>query len=330
MKKFFLPALAFSGLFLQSCSEDFTVSAPYKQYTVLNGLLNPLDTAHYIRVQKAYLSETQSAVDLAQVADSNYFTNITVLLQQLNTNGQATTVDTFRRVDLMQEGITKNDGTFFTSPSFAYKSKYALTPGTSYTVRVLNPLTTDTIYGTTKIVGTQFVAPAIDQANYQIRISGVGTQTPFFSLRVITRPDESVVVEGVFRIRYADSNTTTNVVRRDSFDFTFAQSSEITPDLRTSISGFLNSFAGKLSAPPQNTVRLIAPSRILLFAANQDYQNYVIYSKDQGGVTADQLQPVYTNIQAKMLSVFWLPARIASVLQFLSKIICWIAFASVL
>src|SRR5437764_4127391 len=47
---------------LASCSEDFTVGAPYKAITVVYGIMDVGDTAHYIRIQKAYYDENMSAL----------------------------------------------------------------------------------------------------------------------------------------------------------------------------------------------------------------------------------------------------------------------------
>ena len=51
MKKIFLLSAfaALLGLF-NSCSTDFDVAAPYKEIIVINGLLNPLDSVHYVHV----------------------------------------------------------------------------------------------------------------------------------------------------------------------------------------------------------------------------------------------------------------------------------------
>ncbi|MCC7244082.1 MAG: hypothetical protein IT269_00265, partial [Saprospiraceae bacterium] len=57
-KLLFLPLLA---LLVASCSNDFDVAAPWKEIPVVYGLLSPQDTAHYIRIEKAFLDASEGA-----------------------------------------------------------------------------------------------------------------------------------------------------------------------------------------------------------------------------------------------------------------------------
>ena len=43
--------------FLNSCSEDFQLTEPYKDIPVIYGLLNRADTAHYIRIHKTLVNK---------------------------------------------------------------------------------------------------------------------------------------------------------------------------------------------------------------------------------------------------------------------------------
>ncbi|MBS1689466.1 MAG: hypothetical protein JSS96_12130, partial [Bacteroidetes bacterium] len=73
MKKISIKTLAIGLLICSSCSEKFKVAAPYKSITVAYGLMDMSDTAHYVRIQKAFLDENKSAITMAQNPDSNYF-----------------------------------------------------------------------------------------------------------------------------------------------------------------------------------------------------------------------------------------------------------------
>src|SRR5438552_1913003 len=92
---------------LSSCSEDFEVSAPYKPITVIYGMMDIGDTAHYIRIQKAFLDEHKSALDMALDPDSNFYPSLEVHLKELNDTGRGALVfadEILPRVDLNNEG----------------------------------------------------------------------------------------------------------------------------------------------------------------------------------------------------------------------------------
>ena len=66
------------ALGMGSCSEDFDIAAPYKDITVVYGLMNIGEPVQYIRIQKAFLDPNKSALEVAKIPDSNYYRNITV------------------------------------------------------------------------------------------------------------------------------------------------------------------------------------------------------------------------------------------------------------
>jgi hypothetical protein len=69
-------------LMFSSCETDFDVVADWKEITVVYGLLNPVDSVHYIRVNKAFLGEGD-AMTMASVADSvNFQEDLEVTLQR--------------------------------------------------------------------------------------------------------------------------------------------------------------------------------------------------------------------------------------------------------
>lgn len=69
IRRYFIFALVLIGFGYQSCSNDIDVLTDYKESIVCYGILNPKDTAHYIRVSKVFLGEG-SALVFAQTQDS--------------------------------------------------------------------------------------------------------------------------------------------------------------------------------------------------------------------------------------------------------------------
>jgi len=117
MKKTVFITLLSAVLFTISCSNDFEVAAPWKDIPVVYGLLDIQAPAHYIRVEKAFLDPNASALDLARIADSLYYDNVTVQLERVS-NGQ---VFNLVKVDGNLEGLQREDGVFATAPNWLYK-----------------------------------------------------------------------------------------------------------------------------------------------------------------------------------------------------------------
>lgn len=120
MKKLLLllPAV---GLFVAACSNDFEVTAPWKEVPVVYALISPDDTAHYVRVEKAFLDPDKSALEIAKIADSIYYPEnaITVFLERDSDKKRFQ----MTRVEGAKEGYPRKDGTFATSPNWLYKVK---------------------------------------------------------------------------------------------------------------------------------------------------------------------------------------------------------------
>lgn len=117
MKKTIFYFLLTSLFFVTSCSNDFDVTAEWKDIPVVYGTLSLQDEAHYIRVEKAFLDPKSSALDIARNPDSLYYANATVQLERVS-NGQ---VFTLSRVDGNLEGLVREDGIFAESPNWLYK-----------------------------------------------------------------------------------------------------------------------------------------------------------------------------------------------------------------
>lgn len=122
MKKLLL-LLPFWILLLAACSNDFDVAAPWKEIPVAYGILSPADTAHYIRVEKAFLDPETSALTIAQIPDSIYYPEnaIAVYLQRVN-GGQ---LYQLQRVDGTLEGYPRKNGIFAAQPNWLYKIRPA-------------------------------------------------------------------------------------------------------------------------------------------------------------------------------------------------------------
>jgi hypothetical protein len=126
--------IIFMGLVLLSmagCSEDFDVTREWKDVPIVYGILSAQDSIHYIRLEKAFLDPKRNAIEVAQIADSLYYANATVRLQDLSDNRMYT----LRRIDGNEEGKPREEGVFAQSPNWLYaieQSAINIRPGRQY------------------------------------------------------------------------------------------------------------------------------------------------------------------------------------------------------
>ncbi len=102
---------------MSACSTDFDLEAPGEPVTVLFGVLSLQDTAHYVRVERAFKASGGDATALAQDPDNLYFEDATVFLEKVVSG----TRYELRRVDGAQEGYPRVPGPFAQAPNYLYK-----------------------------------------------------------------------------------------------------------------------------------------------------------------------------------------------------------------
>ncbi len=129
---------SWTALFCIGCSTDFSVTTDWQDMTIVYGLLDASDTAHYVKVNKAYLDPTTSALELAQIPDSLFYEQLDVVLQQ-KANGQVIQTIPLTRVDGNLEGYQKDSGIFAAAPNWLYKTKEPLDPASDYILRITQP-----------------------------------------------------------------------------------------------------------------------------------------------------------------------------------------------
>jgi len=103
--------LAFCSLLvflLSACDNELNVIEDRKDIPVVYGFLTASDTAQYIRLEKAFVDPTTSALDLAKIPDSLYYDDELVTVEITDED----TDETYRlvRVDGNNEGYVRDEG----------------------------------------------------------------------------------------------------------------------------------------------------------------------------------------------------------------------------
>ncbi len=314
MKKFLLPALFALVIGATSCSDDFDVVAPYKDITFVYGMLNMYDSAHYVRIQKAYLQENGDAIALAEQSDSNFYKNLEVSFVESNQNsGAITRTLNLQRVDLNNEGFPKQGGTFFNTPNWGYKiqkpaSGYNFSAYYNYRLIIKNietgRLDSSKLFtfvsGDSANAAERFYIAQFDNVNYQISFPRMAL--PTFTFELTGRaPRNCKMVEGHIIFHYADSNIVTGAYQDKIADFTFgtdvveAEGTQFS--LKTENSAIYNFLRSEIGDAPENTVRLLDSCDVRIFAgSNELYQYQQVSLSQANGLTGDQIKPSYTNM----------------------------------
>jgi hypothetical protein len=319
MKKLIFPFTALVAiLFATSCSEKFKVAAPYKDITVIYGFLQQSDTAHYIRVQKAFLDQEKSAVSMAKVADSSFYKQINVRIERFTAFGSTNTYKDsihLERVDLNTEGYPKQPGQFFDAPNYAYKFKGTLDPQYFYRIIVTNLVTGKRDSANAPIINESpatFGVPILDDPYLNIQ-KGLN----FFS----ALPKRTVTIDGHYynpanynfygqtspagiaqltiRFHWVDTVAGTGARTARYCDYT----TDYVPmtsafEYKIENINLYNTLKLAMADAPPTVTRLMEPAEIFAYISTPDYATYHQVVSTQGtGLTGSEIQPNYTNVK---------------------------------
>lgn len=160
--------------FITSCDEDFDLTAPYKDITVVYGLLNRKDTTHYIRIQKVFLGD-ENALLYAAISDSLYYpASLKAYILGFNSNGIPVTTDSFYLERTINE-VEKDSGIFAAHNNVLYKGDKILDPNHTYKLIIIKP-NGDTTWAITPIASNINMIPAPVQLDWEPNVVGVQTQ----------------------------------------------------------------------------------------------------------------------------------------------------------
>ena len=115
--KHILLLLVSSILIFSACENDFELTEGKVDIPIVYGILSPLDTAHYIRLERAFSDPDKSPFDIAQIPDSLYYTNADVRLYR----SRGRLEFQLSKVDGNLEGYVRQEGAFAQSPNILYK-----------------------------------------------------------------------------------------------------------------------------------------------------------------------------------------------------------------
>ncbi len=296
MKKLIVILSILSIVVMQSCSNEFELTENWKDITVIYGLLDASEPVQYIRVEKAFLDETTSALLIAQNADSIFYDDISVSLQAIPPPGSGGGgFFTLTRVDANLEGIIKEEGIFASSPNYLYKFDNELKPDFQYKITVEKANENDEVKAFTGVIGdASIIFPPVDY-----------DQLNFASNRNLPlqwRKDEDAeAYDVIMTIHYTEApgNSPSNVETK-SLDWTLfrnLQKGNNSGVMSEEINGtsFYRFLESNLEAG--NFVREFISADIYIYAGGEELNNYVNAGRASSGITSAETLPVYTNVE---------------------------------
>ena len=270
-----------------SCDNELVVTDEWKDIPVVWGLLNKSDTAHYIRVEKAFLDPNTSALNIAQIPDSLYYENATVTLKRVNTG----TVFTLERVDGDLEGYPRESGIFADSPNYLYKIKanvINLVVGEEYEFSLVRSDNTAPVIARTIILPK----PVLRNPSAGSKISFKRNALTTFMWNEI--PDAGIF-DLKFRIHYSERTPeTNNQFVPKFFDWTVESG---LAERETKVDGidFYNRIKSNIVENIQAT-RVFDSLDVIVWTGGVELATFIKITQANYGLTSTQDFPRYTNL----------------------------------
>ncbi len=274
-----------------ACSTEVQLEGPGKDIPVLYAFLNKQDTAHYIRLERAFQTSGANAEQIAQNPDSLYYKNAIVELEKLPNTQRFRLV----RVDAAKEGYPRKDGPFAKAPNYLYKIKagqLALRGNEELRVIINRGEGKPPISTQTTVVGDMSSpdrpSSPVAMVDYNRNIT-FGWQAPVsarvFDLRL--------------RIRYRESVTATTFTNK-TLEWVMAEDFQRVDEnerVTYNITGeqFYRYLAGNIEADPGKK-RIFDGFDLLITAGGKEMVDFLRISRANTGITSSQVVPMYTNV----------------------------------
>ncbi|MBP7496245.1 MAG: DUF4249 family protein [Bacteroidales bacterium] len=278
--------LIFLLLNINSCKKDIDVNAKWKDITVVYGLLNQNDTAHYVRISKAFLGEGNANVMARKTDSTDYPIEIMdVKLEEWSNNAFV------RDYQMTPRTVDKEKGVFGDSldpKQIVYKTKAKLSTDKKYILKITNLKTGKIIKGETELINDFFITKPVTKVSFVGQIesewySAKNGRTYQVSIRFYF--DEIDKKTLVFTPRYIDWSLSTHTV--SSLNGNTKMTALIPRE------GFYMNVASQLEVN-KKIARKPGKIHFIVWVASDDYNTYLEMSKPSNTIV--QEKPIFTNI----------------------------------
>ncbi|MBI1193645.1 MAG: DUF4249 family protein [Bacteroidetes bacterium] len=304
MKKFRFAAgmLLLSSVFAAGgCSTDLDLNAEFVETPVLFGLLDIAEDTHFIRINRAFLKEGESALLLARdPAEIYYGPGLQVRIEEYNDDNLVSSKPLLL-VNGDSLGRSKNLGAFAEVPNLLYRHVGVLNPDRTYRVVAEDPALDINVSAETEVLDNFSVVRPTPTPTLSTSLSFASLAD--YQVRWNNTPGAKVYeLHMRFYIKNVDAGDVTVQLGDTIYDWRiFNQELVDNPNLATALDydiprpGFY-SFLRAAANPEPGVIRIVDSVDFQFYAGDQELYNYLLFGSSQLGITADQISATYTNV----------------------------------
>jgi len=299
----FLKALFFltTTLCIISCDNDVDINSDFEEVTLVYGLLDVNSDTQFVKINRTFLDDQLSAIDLAKQVERTYYDSLTVSLTNEVTNAV---------IPLLEITKPKNPGIFSTEENVMYYTVEKLSPKTAYRLKIVKADGSETYGSTTTIERVDVLNPKV------VNGTNISRNNVSFTNRTSTavtdyvfkfRPDRNV---GEFEVKmtffYTEETPNGNIPGKVEMNI-----SRFFPELRDPtdflLREFTTPFKGELffraieeqvpsdDFPTKKVIKSTDNIEIEVYAADRDYTFYRELNGPIDGLA--QTRPEFTNVE---------------------------------
>lgn len=285
-------AVMVSVVIFTACDNDFDLVTDKVEIPVVYAIINAADTAQYFRVERAFIDENISALEIAQIPDSLYYADAVVTLTRVTT-GEAWIMD---EVDGNLEGYPRQDGVFATAPNTLYKLRTAdiiLEPEEQYMLTIDIGDNRPQIVATTVLIKPPFLATPADEGGLNI--------DPARRFRINWNNNSTNAIYDAY-VRLFYDETIDGVTTPKSIDWSLLKNSEIN-EIDVLSTGFYDLVGNSLVVDPSITRQQMGAS-FTLISGSIEISDYIRIGQANLGITSSGEIPVYEGSLSYGLGLF--------------------------
>lgn len=303
-----LPMYKFISLFsvcvillgISACSNEIDTNADAKEIMVIYGLLNPNDSVNHIRVQKAFLTQGQSALEVAKNSDNIFFDSLEVTIDEFDV-GSSNPVFRNSYTLFKNTAIAKEPGIFSNEKNIVYTLNQQINENYMYRITVTNKLTGNVATAETRLVqDPKFVLPSDVTSLYLIDPKRL---IPFNWNAGLN----AKIYDITMRFYWDEYDSATNQILESNkfIDWNVIQRKQVSSSgaLRNNIPGinFFNFLASQL---PYQVGKFRTPTKIdfIYWSADENFFLYQTVNTPSIGIV--QTKPEFTNISGGNFGLF--------------------------
>jgi len=296
MKKIIYFALFILLSSFYSCETDFDVNADWKDITTVYCMLNKGDTAHYVKVNKAFLGNA-SAYEMAQHSDSfNYASANVYLIEFKKSTGDWLITRTLNCEKTTE--ILKDSGLFANDNNILYKTTAILnssTDNTKYKYQLVVEIPDkEKVWSETEVFDNKIITPEHPLSNIQLH----DKSPSMLEWRSITN---ARLYDINLRFYYYEITTTDTTVKYIDWAVATVQTSNLIGGEKLKVfftgTSFFSNLSNKINKNDNNVIKRISkekPFEITFLIGDDNLYTYMQVTAPSEGIS--QEKPAFTNI----------------------------------